>query len=65
MSEWISVCDDLPDEECTCLCYFSDGTIETFPYEMPHELWGVAPFNDGDIVTHWMPLPDPPQGEAK
>jgi hypothetical protein len=65
MSEWISVDEDMPDECGFYLCAFEDGTIETFPI-YDHEIqdiedgfiieWGIETCH----VTHWTPLPDPP-----
>ncbi len=66
--KWISVNDETPDQPGMYLCHFTDGTIETFPLEetdfdvdgeavLP---WGVH----SDCVTHWMPLPEPPEAAA-
>ncbi len=65
MSEWISVKERLPKEE---------GAYLTWDDEDP-AIWGFyegkwchpasySPLDpDCSVVTHWMPLPDPPKGE--
>jgi len=60
VSDWISA-EYLPEEDGTYICHFSDGIIETFPYESGdfNRPWGVH----NVVVTHWMPLPDPPEVE--
>ena len=58
-SNWISVVDELPQKETTYLCYFSDGSIESFVFlhsEAPRWLYGFSSFS----ITHWMHLPEPP-----
>ena len=69
--EWISVNDRLPDESCECLGVV-DGEVTEVSYS-PKQMgyicvWsmcdadGFKPLSD-DAVTHWMPLPEPPQDE--
>lgn len=66
---WRCVADEMPEHEGTYLCHFSDGIIETFPYDDEDYngdrpgAWGAS----GEIVTHWMPLPEPPalRGEGE
>lgn len=66
---WRCVADEMPEHEGTYLCHFSDGVIETFPYDDEDYngdrpgAWGAS----GEIVTHWMPLPEPPalRGEVE
>lgn len=66
--EWISVADEYPSEPGIYLCHFTDGTIETFPFDEDlcersiygeNVIWGVHQ----DLVTHWMPLPEAPNGD--
>ena len=59
MSNWIDLDDEYPEEEGTYLCYFTDGTIETFEYVWDGIQWGRL----NDLVTHWMHLPEPPEDE--
>ena len=67
-SYWISVKDRLPDEEGMYLCVFDDRTIETFEFEgRDLDFWGVRARNamlKPCRVTHWMPLPEPPDDEG-
>lgn len=66
MSEWISVKDRLPEEFVDVLAYLKNGKI--------NRTWRdkvgfrnatskkVRWYSDGS-VTHWMPLPEPPEVE--
>lgn len=56
MSEWISVKDRLPekDEYVLCFCNIGDGFQAIFHYGKERKFNGTA-------VTHWMPLPKPPE----
>ena len=65
-SKWINVDDRLPEEvDKVYLCYWSDGTIETFPFELHHKgnyaKWGIY----HSYVTHWQPLPEPPTDKGE
>lgn len=56
--EWISVKDRLPDKKQKVLGLFYNTVlkthcIDTLYFEKPNK------FNN-NIVTHWMPLPEPP-----
>ena len=58
VQEWISVKDRLPNKPMRCLVYTKRG-----------EYWGyeITYYNQGfnlqySNVTHWMPLPEPPEG---
>lgn len=67
--EWISVKDRLPDEEQKVLCVTCDEEIviaefSHFSYDFGElgewHYWGIRP---PEFVTHWMPLPEPPESE--
>lgn len=53
---WISVKDRLPekDEYVLCFCNIGDGFQAIFHYGKERKFNGTA-------VTHWMPLPKPPE----
>ena len=58
MREWISVEDAVPESEGMYLCRFDDGAIESFYYwGGEDEEWGMS----NCVVTHWMPIPEPPE----
>lgn len=69
VKQWISVKDRLPDESCECLGIV-DGEVTEVSYSPKSKgyicVWsmcdadGFRPLSD-DAVTHWMPLPEPPQ----
>lgn len=68
VNRWISVKDRLPDESCECLGVVDDEVTEV-SYDPKQKglicVWsmcdadGFKPLSD-DAVTHWMPLPEPP-----
>ena len=63
--EWISVEDRLPEDDEWQLVWLSGehyprrGAYHAEKRESPR--WYVRDWDWVDIVTHWMPLPDPPQ----
>lgn len=68
MSEWISVKDSLPEYEqiVDVFVRYSDGwerftAVEYYP-EMKFP-WQHDDLCSIDNVTHWMKLPEPPEGE--
>lgn len=73
--KWISVKDRLPEEDGYYLTYCIDnganqymdiqrfnvdGRIETGIYSNPKIYWSNQKWDD-NIVTDWMPLPEPPK----
>ena len=66
MSEWISVKDRLPEIGVFCLVFSSETSIGDFVgYLESDNYWKCyvpteGRSNDNDWVTHWMPLPEPP-----
>jgi hypothetical protein len=72
MAAWISVKDELPavegDEVHHVLALCGDGSMWVDPYMQEHgfahdsiakQMFGAEA--DGELVTHWMPLPEPPE----
>ncbi len=58
VNSWISVKDRLPDEGKYVLVWESQG----FAYcdKLICGIWNIGASN-GAIITHWMPLPEPPK----
>lgn len=61
MSEWISVNNRLPDTKGNYICLFDSGVVDAFDFDPAidsKDYWG---YTAGEVVTHWQPLPDPPE----
>ena len=60
---WISVGERLPEEDRCVMCYLKDGSPCTVcVYYADGELFFAPGLNNvTDSVTHWMPLPKPPE----
>ena len=59
---WISVEDRLP--ELPCLTYWTDGTIEAYNKVDTVTVDDLMGCDDYSVkLSHWMPLPDPPNKE--
>ena len=58
--EWISVKDRLPEEGVDVLVWETQG----FAYcdMLKSGVWNIGA-DEGAIISHWMPLPEPPKGE--
>lgn len=61
-------CSGLPDE---CACEYSEEDDEYYLFEGWYEViknwyeYSSVAIEDGDTVTHWMPLPAPPEEEIE
>lgn len=60
MSNWIKCTERLPGEDTLCLGIEDNGVIWTMHYDC-----GVFMADTGEVeglnITHWMPLPAPPE----
>ena len=72
MSEWIKVEDRLPENEGTYLVYKKRcGRVISGDYHDIGHYWANhtqdgyhwVNLHEDEIVTHWQPLPEPPNGE--
>ena len=72
MDKWISVKDRLPEDGQNCILYYPENNPEFVSGEYDNEFnrWYYAyeeysyrpAFNElQDGITHWMPMPDPPE----
>ena len=55
--EWISAEDRMPEEDGDYLVFFPDGDIEVVYYSKKY----MFHIYHSHMITHWMPLPDPPE----
>ena len=67
VQEWIPVAERLPEDICPVLVALEGLNIAFHGFYQDEKWWtvgaGTRPFTQK--VTHWMPLPQPPKGEAK
>lgn len=64
MSKWISVNDRLPDDGQVVLFHERGGVIYCAEYSVVVDghAWCIDHYDfEANDVTHWMPLPDPPE----
>lgn len=62
MDNWISVEDGLPENGDDVLVYTSDEYVSLGEYSnRKWRVYGTPYFDPIAHVTHWMPLPKPPQ----
>ena len=61
---WISVKDRLPEEGVRVLVWEKHGSAYVaYVNKQVSGVWQIGDTN-GAIITHWMPLPEPPEVEA-
>lgn len=58
---WIPVEERLPEKHAGVIVYCEDGFVDLMTHDGRHWNWNGR---YEDSVTHWMPLPEPPE-EAK
>lgn len=64
--EWISVKDRLPEENVVVLICIDNGRCKEVKVSgLTGFGWMLFGKNKNEEVTHWMPLPDPPQEEKQ
>lgn len=56
MSDWISVKDKLPENEKLVLVSYKKRSMDVVWYNHNQKMW----MKNFATVTHWMPLPEPP-----
>lgn len=71
MSEWISVEDGLPDSKTQVLVYWRPVDYKDRPFHreiiiaelsrMETKWWANNRYYSTVYITHWMPLPEPPE----
>ncbi len=68
MTEWISVDDRLPNEcevlvfgSPTCGTHDDDPAVMEARYNIKENYFEFGEYDCGIDVTHWMPLPEPPE----
>ena len=64
---WVPCSERMPteddaDEKGNVLCFWTDGAIETYQARWVEE-WN-SDRNHKDKITHWRPLPAPPESEG-
>ena len=63
--QWISVKDRLPENETTIICYdgktIFPGTYDDTTYLKWYDIDSECYLSPPQLVTHWMPLPEPPK----
>lgn len=60
MEEWISVKDRLPEKTKLVLTVTTNGYIS-----INSIYYGVRWMNYDPIITHWLPIPEPPKGKEE
>ena len=65
VQEWISVDDELPEDDSDVLAYLRIGEESRIcPANYAKGMWFDWIFNTPvtESITHWMPIPQPPKG---
>ena len=58
---WISVKDRLPEKNGDYLIYNTDGIVWPYWYDKEYKEWYDSSGYLTESVTHWMPMPEPPE----
>ena len=59
---WVNVKDRPPEEDGDYLVYSTFGLIDRLRFA-DGAWWDYGAECQPEVVTHWMPLPEPPEGE--
>ena len=62
VNQWISVKDRLPDDCVEVVVHDTDCGIVIGWYDKKDSIFVAEFINQLDAVTHWQPLPEPPEG---
>lgn len=70
LPEWIPVTERLPEKSGQYLTYNEFGWFNAYPYSIIHKQWNTQDWMSEksakglgiNSITHWMPLPQPPEG---
>ncbi len=62
---WIPCSERLPESNISVLCAMRTGEFRIMEYDEEEQAWyeGIHDYRK-HCVTHWMPLPEPPESEA-
>ena len=66
VQEWISVDDMLPEERGMYIVTANDGhaqRVSFVQWQKKNRMWNLTGARSYWRVTHWMPMPQPPEGE--
>ena len=65
--DWISINEKLPDECKSVIVYVTRFNYYPNYISMSHRQDGVWKSEEGTCkkITHWMPLPEPPEGDKQ
>lgn len=61
MSEWIPVTERMPDESTRVLAYLPSLRLIDVTLYHGGQFWIAEVSTDIEPVSHWMPLPEPPE----
>ena len=66
VNHWISCSERLPESNIQVLCYCRMGDFRIMEYDEQENRWyeGIHDYRL-QAVTHWMPLPKPPESEVQ
>lgn len=66
VQEWVDVKDRLPEESGMYIVTANDGhaqRVSFVQWQKKNRMWNLTGARSYWRVTHWMPMPQPPEGE--